>query len=46
MNFYEKKLKEKKEYLYKIPKEKKELRRKKQAHALAHTKKNMQFGMF
>lgn len=46
MNFYEKKLQEKKQYAHKIPKEKKEHARKKKAHALAHTKKNAQLGMF
>jgi len=46
MNFYEKKLKEKKEYAHKIPKEKKELVRKKKAHNLQHTKKNAQLGVF
>lgn len=46
MNFYEKKLEEKKNYQHKIPKEKKELQRKKKAYDLQHTKKNAQFGMF
>jgi hypothetical protein len=46
MNFYEKRLQEKKNYNHKIPKEKKELTRKKRAYDLKHTKKNAQFGMF
>ena len=46
MNYYQKKLEEKKNYPYSIPEEKKEVTRKKKIHALKHTKKNAQFGMF
>ncbi len=46
MNFYYKKLQEKKECQHHIPKEKKELTRKKKAYDVQHTKKNAQFGMF
>ncbi len=46
MNYYEQKLKEKKEYLHKKPEQKKKDKKKAHIYAMKHTKKNAQFGMF
>lgn len=46
MNFYKKKLQEKKEYQHKKPEDTSHTLKKNKVHALKHTKKNAQLGMF
>ena len=46
MNFYEKKLKEKREYQHVVPEDKTVSLKKTKVHKLKHTKKNAQLGMF
>lgn len=46
MNQYKKKLQEKKEYQYKVPKDKSIKLKKTRMEKMKHIKKNAQFGMF
>ena len=46
MNFYKKKLEEKKKYPHIQPKDTSHTLKKNKIHALKHTKKNAQLGMF
>jgi len=46
MNFYQKKLKEKQEYLHKIPEDPSQKLKRTKNEKLKHPKKNAQLGMF
>ncbi len=46
MNYYEKKLEEKKNYPHKKPEDIRHTLKKNKIHNMQHTKKNAQFGMF
>lgn len=46
MNQYKEKLEKKKEYLHKLPEDKKIKLKKTRMEKMKHTKKNAQFGMF
>ena len=46
MNYYQKKLEEKKAYAHKKVEDTDHLLKKNKMHAMQHTKKNTQFGMF